>query len=285
VKGLSMTYLSEKFMKWFIGLRQPWLWSIISAGMLIVFSVSSRWVCTERISYSAVWWGKATVIGLLFVSLVSLLLTTLWFVFTEVVIIDDKEKCEKFVSRWPEDKLHRSILALIESYKASAVEHSDALLSQFLERSMIAREVSRRMGVFFLLALIHLTTFTAATFSIITWTYGGLHGLPTASLTYPYLNVGPDVAGNGSQLLEASIYLNLITISTTGFGDMAPTPSLCARILVDAEVLSSMFLFVFGLNMLASILVENSYQSWVSRRKLLRKHLRRALAQAWLSVQ
>jgi hypothetical protein len=271
--------------RWFLGLRQPWLWSLVLALALVAFAISSRLVCVSHVGDKAVWGGKAIALLLIVCELTSILLTTMWFVFREVIILDDKEKVERFVSHWPEEKLRENVTTLVENHKEKAVEHADILMNQFLSLDIIALEVARRMGAFFLLAAIHIISFTVTTFALVTWTYGGLQTPAVANLSYPYLNIKPEVAESWPRLLETSLYLNLITISTTGFGDMAPAASLCARILVDVEVISSMFLFIFGLNMLASILVENSYQSWATRRELLRAHLRLSLAQAWSAVQ
>ena len=76
-------------------------------------------------------------------------------------------------------------------------------------------------------------------------------------------------------LIEQSLYHNLVTISTVGYGDFAPV-TVAGRFMVVCEILTTLTVLTLGLNILVGIIFEGSALAWFGRRDLVFEFLRRA---------
>jgi hypothetical protein len=68
-----------------------------------------------------------------------------------------------------------------------------------------------------------------------------------------------------ASLIEQSIYHSLVTISTVGYGDFAPV-TLAGRVLVVWQILTTLAVLTFGLNILVGLILESSALAWGGRR-------------------
>lgn len=77
-------------------------------------------------------------------------------------------------------------------------------------------------------------------------------------------------------IIEKSFFLNLVSMPTIGFINMAPK-CLPARIMVYIQIFSSFFLIIIGINLLLGTVFENSALAWEGRKEKLCEHIQKLI--------
>jgi energy-converting hydrogenase Eha subunit A len=222
-------------------------------------------------------WQGLTLLALL-CELVGVLLAMMKYLL-ENLYASPEEHAARLLARWPDYRQK-----VIDLSKPNLTEEElDRCVKGVFQRVTLSAEAVARISLLPRLGLRLLVVFTACTMSLALWSYIGGDKNPVFGDQLFASRNCRDVAALGEQ----SIYTNLVTLSTVGFGDMAPR-SLSGRLMVDCEILMSLFSLIFVANIIGGLLMENSGWAWSSRQEPMKIHIRKLVTQqcaVFLKVQ
>src|ERR1035438_9082072 len=157
-------------------------------------------------------WQVVTLLALL-CEVVGLLLAMVKYLL-ENLYASQEEHAARLLARWPEFRQK-----VIENNKPSLTdEELEHCTDAVFGRVPLSAEAVSRIGVLPRLGLRLVVVFTACTVALTLWSYIGGNKNPVfGDILFASPNCS-DVFALGEQ----SVYANLVTLSTVGFGDMAP---------------------------------------------------------------
>lgn len=181
-----------------------------------------------------------------------------------------KEHAARLLERLPNCE---KMMERLSQKPSTTDDEINSVVNLMLHQRKIGAEAIERMTILPVIVLRILADFTLATTGLIWWAYLREACHTAANQLFFGIAYEPNGLMSVFRLLERSVYLNLVTISTVGFGDHFPR-YLCARLMIDAEIATTIFGFTFCTNVLVGILMENSGWAWEARRESLQRYLK-----------
>lgn len=172
--------------------------------------------------------------------------------------------------------IHEQIEDLVNADDEVTREELEPILDTALHADSIATQACKRLAFVGIILGRLWSIFTLAYFAVILLDFGVGHH---RALIGQFLYKGPDGWVYGlARLFERCAYANIVTLSTVGFGDLAPN---CweLRLLVDIEILAGFVLLALGLNVIAALVMDNSGWAWAGRRLVVEEHVLRTIKQ------
>jgi hypothetical protein len=264
-------------------LQQRWSFRRSLVSLILVLLVSLTAVLIAQFvsssSPQAMGWGNVIIV-LAFIFLIfeilSFVFTLTWY-FLDQIFIEEFERADRLVSHClsKEDR-ELTFGKLAQAAPEAEAEEArdkkntpvDDLVEQLLRGEMLGVEALSRITMFMLLGARLVMVFTLTTISL-EYAHFIKGGCPSifGQIAYP-LNTFSGVCW----LLEESIYSNLVTMATVGYGDMSPQ-TMVGRFMVDLEIVTAILFLTFGINMLVTLVIDSSRLAWIGRRDVLRRHI------------
>lgn len=203
---------------------------------------------------------------------------TLTWYFLNEVFIDEFERADKLISRLEPTERASTFSLMAGLHAEEQKDHVDSLVeslvAQLLRAETLGAEAFDRIIMFVFLAMRLLFVFSLATVALefanfLTGNSKSVFG----KISYSFNSVAGILS-----VVEQAIYGNLTTIATVGFGDMAPE-MLAGRLLVNMEIATAILFLSFGINMLATLVMDSSVLAWSGRREVVELHIRRSIEQ------
>jgi hypothetical protein len=216
---------------------------------------------------------QALTILFLVCDLVGVLLAMMKYLL-ETLYASPEEHAARLLGRLPEYRREVIKNSISQKSEEDLNVYVEKCASDVFQKVPLSAEAVTRIRALPALGLRLVIAFTTCTMSLTLWSYVGGEGSPV----FGDQRFGSPNCVNVLALGEQSLYSNLVTLATVGFGDMAPR-SVFGRLMVDCEIIMSIFLLIFVANIVGGLVMENSGWAWNERRDEMKSYLHKILIQ------
>lgn len=254
-------------------LKSKWDWprnitfSVIFSTIAVIFSI----VCGVLAAPHPTLKLRLTVIlfAVLFCEVVSVIVSLGWFLLSHISL-SGVEQANLLFSKLSKQEQKECLSAFTKSGRTKEDKTAQGCVDQITSKYCLAAQMVDRFMFFGGVWLRVWVAFAAASIALSMLQKIAECPVPVfGTATY-------DLSFSGvASLVEQSIYHSLVTISTVGYGDFAPV-TLAGRVLVVWQILTTLAVLTFGLNILVGLILESSALAWGGRKDTVFEFLLRA---------